>query len=88
MLYFHKTTDKGIVVVNNVLKTKEVTINGKKRTMSVQMTNLKFGFFACENPQELGLTKGDPIPGIVLVEEAPILDNDGKVTNLYWCDPA
>lgn len=87
MLYFHKTTDKGIVVVNNVLKTKEVTINGKKHMMSVQMTDLKFGFFAWENPQELGLKQGDVIPGIKLVETAPILNKEGKVTNLYWCDP-
>jgi hypothetical protein len=86
MLYFHKTTDKGIVVVNNVLKTKEVTLNGKKRTMSLQMTDLKFGFFACENPEELGFQKGDKVP-VVLVENAPILDKDGKETNLYWCNP-
>ncbi len=87
MLYFHKTTDKGIVVVNNVLKTKEVTLNGKKRIMSVQMTDLKFGFFACENPKELGFQPGDQVP-VVLVEDAPILDKDGKQTNLYWCNPA
>jgi hypothetical protein len=87
MLYFHKTTDKGIVVVNNVLKTKEVVLNGKKRTMSMQMTDLKFGFFACENPQELGYKQGDEVP-VILVEAAPILDKDGKQTNLYWCDPA
>jgi hypothetical protein len=87
MLYFHRTTDKGIVVVNNVLKTKEVTLNGKKRIMSVQMTDLKFGFFACENPDELGFQVGDKVP-VVLVEDAPILDKNGKHTNLYWCNPA
>jgi hypothetical protein len=87
MLYFHRTTDKGIVVVNNVLKTKEVTLNGKKRIMSVQMTDLKFGFFACENPDELGFQPGDKVP-VVIVEDAPILDKNGKHTNLYWCNPA
>jgi hypothetical protein len=79
-MYFVRTTPRGIVVVNNKLTTKEVTLNGKKRTMSAQVTDLKFGFFACENPEEIGYTKGDTVP--VVLSDSLI---EGS---LYWCNPA
>jgi len=51
MMYFVKNTERGIVVVNEKLTTKEVTFkNGIKRTVSTQASDLKFGFFAVENP--------------------------------------
>ena len=80
-MYFVKNTDKGIVVVNNKLTTKEVTFkNGIKRTMSTQVADLKFGFFACENPSELGYEKG---------EKVPVVLSDSQIEgNLYWCNPA
>ena len=80
-MYFVKNTDRGIVVVNNQLTTKEVTFkNGIKRTMSTHVADLKFGFFACENPSELGYEKG---------EKVPVVLSDSQIEgNLYWCNPA
>jgi hypothetical protein len=79
-MYFVKNTDKGIVVANNKLTTKEVTLNGKKRMMSTQVADLKFGFFACENPEEIGYTKGDTVPVVL---------SDSQIEgNLFWCNPA
>lgn len=80
MMYFVKNTDKGIVVVNQKIATKEVTFkNGIKRTISTQVSDLKFGFFAVENPSELGYEKGEKVP--VVLSESCI---EGS---LYWCNP-
>lgn len=79
-MFFVKNTDRGIVVVNQKMTSKEVTLkNGQKRTMSIQVSDLKFGFFACENPSAIGYEKGDSVP--VKLSDSCI---EG---NLYWCNP-
>jgi len=79
MMYFVKNTEKGIVVVNKQITSKEVTLkNGMKRKISSQVTDLKFGFFGVENPSELGYEKGEKIP--VKLSENLI---EG---NLYWAE--
>lgn len=48
--------------------------------MSTQVADLKFGFFACENPEEIGYTKGDTVPVVL---------SDSQIEgNLFWCNPA
>lgn len=80
--FFVKNTDKGIVVSNKPLGKKEVTLNGKKRVMSIQQTDLKFGFFACENPAEIGYEAGNTVP--VSLSTSPVLADSDK---LFWCNP-
>ena len=80
--FFVKNTEKGIVVSDKPLTKKKVTINGKERTLSVQVGNLKFGFFACENPDELGLESGAKVP-VSLSNVQVLADRD----NLFWCNP-
>lgn len=80
--YFVKNTAKGIVVSNKPLGSKEVTLkNGQKRTMSMQVSDLKFGFFACENPQEIGYVSGEKIP--VSLTGTKVAED----IECYWCNP-
>ena len=81
--FFVKNTERGIVVSNKPLGRKEVTLkNGQKRVMAIQQTDLKFGFFACENPEEIGYVAGEKVP--VSLSASPVLaDSD----TLFWCNP-
>lgn len=80
--FFHKATAKGIVVSNKKMESKEVTIKGKKGMVRTNTADLKFGFFAWENPEELGLQKGDMVP--VSLSTNPVLPDSDK---LFWCNP-
>lgn len=83
MLFFVKNTEKGIVVSNKPLGKKEVTLkNGQKRTMSVPQADLTFGFFACENPAEIGYEVGEKVP--VSLSTSRVLPDSDK---LFWCTP-
>ena len=84
--FFIKTTDNGILVSNKRLASKEVTLkDGKKRMMSIQQTDVKIGFFGCENPKELGYEKGEQLP--VSLSASQVVTREGEVLNLFWCNP-
>lgn len=81
--FFVKNTDRGIVVSNKKLESKELTMkNGQKRRITTQVTDVKFGFFGCKNPAELGYEPGESIP--VSLTSVPVLPDSDK---LFWCNP-
>lgn len=86
-MFFVRTTDKGIVVSNKKMASKEITLKGgKKRVMPMQMEGLKFGFFACEDPTDLGYVKGEELP--VSLSTSNVVTEAGEILpNLFWCNP-
>lgn len=77
---------RGIVVSDKPLVKKEVTFKGgHKRTLNVQISELKFGFFAVENPEELGYESGEKVP--VSITKEKIADENGNLLNICWCNP-
>jgi uncharacterized protein YodC (DUF2158 family) len=81
--FFVKNTTAGIVVSNKKLVSKEVTLkNGQKRMISNQVSDIKFGFFGCKNPQELGYEPGETIP--VSLSNVQVLPDSNT---LFWCNP-
>ena len=84
MVYFVKTTNKGLIVAETKIGKKTVTINGVQREFNTQ--GGKLAFIACENPEELGLEKGDELP--FNVTDKNVLDKSKKpLANLYWATP-
>lgn len=83
----HTKTGTGIVVSNKPITKKTIDLNGKKRTVSTQQSDLKFGFFAIEegNASELGYKAGDSVP--VSLTASPVIDQDGNTLDLVWCNP-
>ena len=88
--YFVKNTKsgKGIVVSNKPLAKRTIELkNGLKRTLNLQQSDVKFGFFSMEegNAAELGYTTGEVVP--VSLTNEKVKDNDGKELDLFWCNP-
>jgi len=88
MMYFYKKSESGRAIICTTAKmgTKKVKLpNGVEITTRVQMADLKFGVIAIGD-QDIGeLEVGAKLPFKIVGD--PIIDDDGKVTTLYWCTP-
>ena len=87
--FFVKNTKKGtgIVVSDKPLASRTIELkNGLKRTLNIQQSEVKFGFFSMEegNAAELGYVKGEKIP--VSLTTVQVVGDEGPL-DLFWCNP-
>ena len=93
-VFMHKIVKNTIVCVSEPLDTINKEINGNKCKVRTQ-ANRTFGLLCLVddkgktlNPQTLGLSKGDEIPGFKM-SEVPVLDRETKEeTGLFWVESA
>jgi len=85
--FFVKVTESGngVVVSDKNLTKKTVKIKGQDVQLSVQVENVKFGFFALENANALGCVRGESLP--VSLTKVAVLDQEDKPMDLMWCTP-
>jgi hypothetical protein len=85
--FFVKVTESGngVVVSDKNLTKKTVKIKGQDVQLSVQVENVKFGFFALENANVLSLVRGEQLP--VSITKVAVLDQENKPMDLMWCTP-
>lgn len=85
MVYFVKTTKKGLLVAEQPTGTFTTNINGVERKF-YRASNGKLGFIACVDfdPEELDLEKGAELK--FTITDKPVISQETKevIPNLYW----
>ena len=88
MVYFVKATANGLIVADQLLSKKSVTIKGVTKEVPTQGGRL--GFVAWKEAKTLDLKAGEKLPFTLSEKQVTKKLEDGTrepITNLYWCNP-